>query len=169
MTYGNPAILGAALALSIAASSDSQALEIPRLSGWVVDQAGILHNVERLELETEIVVISKNRGGENHPQIAILIPKTLEGYTIADYASQVFKAWKLGEKGKDNGVLLVLAPQELKARIEVGYGLEGALPDSKVNEIMAKNAQFLRPKGKEQWFKFLGSTITEIAKLIKGE
>lgn len=166
MTITNPALVGAAMALTIAAASESYALEIPKLTGWVVDQAGVLQNIERLELENELIVIAKNQGGEHHPQVAILIPKTLQGYEISDYANQVFKSWKLGEKGKDNGVLLVFAPNERKARIEVGYGLEGSLPDSRTREILGKMGPSIV---KKEWFKALGTAITEIAKHIKGD
>ena len=70
--------------------------------------------------------------------------RSLEGYPIEDYANRLFRHWQLGQKGKDNGALLLVAPQERKVRIEVGYGLEGALTDalSKVIITTAVAPQF---------------------------
>ena len=62
-------------------------------------------------------------------QIAVLTLPTLDGESVEGYATRVFEAWKLGQKGKDNGVLVVVVPKDRKMRIEVGYGLEGTLPD----------------------------------------
>ncbi|MBE3555204.1 MAG: TPM domain-containing protein, partial [Thermicanus sp.] len=69
-------------------------------------------------------------------QVAVLTVSSLEGMTIEDFALQAFRAYQLGDKELNNGVLLVIAMNERKVRIEVGYGLEGALPDGKVGRIL---------------------------------
>jgi uncharacterized membrane protein YgcG len=66
----------------------------------------------------------------------VLTVPTVGSASIEEYAVKVFEAWKLGQKGKDNGVLVVVAPQDRKMRIEVGYGLEGTLPDGAAGEII---------------------------------
>jgi uncharacterized protein len=69
-------------------------------------------------------------------QVAVLTIPTLEGDSVEPYAVRVFEAWKLGKKGKDNGVLLLVVPKERKLRIEVGYGLEGSLTDATSSRII---------------------------------
>ena len=70
------------------------------------------------------------------PQIAVLTLPSLEDQTIEERAIQVFDQWKIGKKGKDNGVLLLIAKKERKVRIEVGYGLEGDIPDAYAKRII---------------------------------
>jgi uncharacterized protein len=74
-----------------------------------------------------------NSGG---PQISVLTIPSLEDQTIEERAIQVFDQWKIGKKGKDNGVLILIAKKERKVRIEVGYGLEGDIPDAYAKRIV---------------------------------
>ncbi|MDD5191441.1 MAG: TPM domain-containing protein, partial [Dehalococcoidales bacterium] len=69
-------------------------------------------------------------------QVAVLTVPTLGGVGIEEYAVSVFKEWKLGQKGKDNGILVVVSPGERRMRIEVGYGLEGTMPDAVAGDII---------------------------------
>src|SRR5207247_2763041 len=69
-------------------------------------------------------------------QVVVLTVPTVGQMSIEEYAAKVFETWKLGQKGRDNGVLVVVAPQDRKMRIEVGYGLEGTLPDGAAGEII---------------------------------
>ncbi|MEO8849164.1 MAG: TPM domain-containing protein [Casimicrobiaceae bacterium] len=101
------------------------AADVPYLTGRVVDNAEILKPATRDELDR----LLQAHESATTDQIAILTTRSLGGESIEQYAQQVFSAWKLGQKGKDNGILLVVAPSEHKMRIEVGYGLEGSLPD----------------------------------------
>ncbi|MEO6928806.1 MAG: YgcG family protein [Casimicrobiaceae bacterium] len=101
------------------------AADVPYLTGRVVDNAEILKPATRAELDR----LLQAHESATTDQIAILTTRSLGGESIEQYAQQVFGAWKLGQKGKDNGILLVVAPSEHKMRIEVGYGLEGSLPD----------------------------------------
>jgi uncharacterized protein len=101
------------------------AVDVPYLTGRVVDNAEILKPQTRSEIDS-LLAAHETKTGD---QIAVLTTHSLEGDSIEDYAQQVFGAWKLGKKGKDNGILLVVAPGEHRVRIEVGYGLEGSMPD----------------------------------------
>lgn len=108
------------------------ALKVPALKGRVNDYAGILSSQEENNLENYL------RQFENisSVQIVILTVKSLEGENLEDYSMRVADTWKIGQKGEDNGVVLLVAMQEKKLRIEVGYGLEGSLTDAKSGYII---------------------------------
>jgi len=98
----------------------------------VVDEAGILSDATRDRLRA----LSKAHEDRTTDQLVVLTLPTLDGESIEDYAVRVFEAWKLGQKGKDNGVLVVVVPNDRRMRIEVGYGLEGDLPDAAAARII---------------------------------
>ena len=106
--------------------------EVPYLSGRVVDQAGILSVPAR----ERIASMLKAHEAASGNQIAVLTVPALGGESVEDYAVRVFEDWKLGQAGKDNGVLVVVAPQDRKMRIEVGYGLEGMLTDAASSRVI---------------------------------
>jgi len=108
------------------------AVDVPYLTGRVVDNAEILKQTTR----ERIAALAKAHEEKTTDQIAVLTIATLGGESVEEYATRVFDAWKLGQKGKDNGVLVVVAPQDRKMRIEVGYGLEGALTDVAASRII---------------------------------
>ncbi|PJA77985.1 MAG: methanol dehydrogenase [Nitrospirae bacterium CG_4_9_14_3_um_filter_51_5] len=108
------------------------ALEIPPLTGRVVDQAHILSSTTIAQLHS----ILKKHEATTSNQIAILTIPSLEEHPLEEFAHQVASSWGLGQKGTDNGVLLLVAVQERKIRIEVGYGLEGTLTDAKSSQII---------------------------------
>nr|WP_246529333.1 TPM domain-containing protein [Microvirga zambiensis] len=112
----------------------------PPLTGRVVDAANLLSAEQRAALEAKL----KAHEDKTTDQVVVATLRSLEGYEIEDYANRLFRHWQLGQKGKDNGALLLVAPQERKVRIEVGYGLEGALTDalSKVIITTAVAPQF---------------------------
>ena len=101
------------------------ALEAPPLGGRVNDLAGLLSPETRQGLEQKLAAFES----ETSNQVAVLTVPSLQGDSIEQFAIRVTDAWKLGQKGRDNGVLLVLAQAERKVRIEVGMGLQGVLPD----------------------------------------
>jgi len=101
------------------------AADVPYLTGRVVDNAEILKPPTR----DQITTLLKAHEDKTSNQIAVLTLSTLDGESVEGYATRAFAAWKLGQKGKDNGVLVVVVPNDHKMRIEVGYGLEGTLPD----------------------------------------
>jgi uncharacterized protein len=109
-----------------------QALDIPPLTGRVVDVAQALPASEAA-LIAEALRAHEERSGN---QVAVLILPSLEGESLEDYSHRVATTWKLGQKGVDNGVLLLIALKERKLRIEVGYGLEGVLTDLRAAHII---------------------------------
>lgn len=109
-----------------------RALEVPVLSGRVNDYANILDPEFAQSLENELRLHEEQTSN----QVVVLIIPSLEGDDLEEFAFRTFNQWKLGQKDKDNGVLLLVAAQDRKLRIEVGYGLEGALTDVKSGRII---------------------------------
>ncbi len=120
------------LAAMLLSAISSAALEVPFLSGRVTDNAEVLNDGTRRSI-TERLKAHEERTGD---QIAVLTVPSLEGENIEEYAVKVFESWKLGKKGKDNGVLIIVAPKDRRMRIEVGYGLEGTLTDLAAGRIV---------------------------------
>ena len=108
------------------------AVDVPFLTGRVTDNAQILSDETRKAVTANL----KAHEEKTTNQIAVLTVPTLEGVSIEEYAVTVFNTWKLGQKGKDNGILLIVAPKDRKLRIEVGYGLEGTMTDGIAGSII---------------------------------
>ena len=108
------------------------AADVPYLSGRIVDEAGILSQATSSKLAADL----KAHEDRTTNQVAVLTVKSLDGESVEDFAVRVFEAWKLGRKGKDNGVLVIVAPADRRMRIEVGYGLEGTLTDAAAARII---------------------------------
>jgi uncharacterized protein len=121
-----------ALLFALALFVPAHAADVPFLSGRVVDDAELLKPQTREKLSAAMKAHEDATGD----QIALLTVPTIGGEGIEEYATRVFEAWKLGQKGKDNGVLVVIVPQDRKMRIEVGYGLEGTLTDVAASRII---------------------------------
>ena len=98
----------------------------PELTGRVVDQADLLSATKEAELETRLAALER----DTSDQLVVVTVRSLDGYDIADYGTQLGRHWQIGQKDGDNGVLLIVALEERKIRIEVGYGLEGILTDA---------------------------------------
>jgi uncharacterized protein len=126
------ALIALLLGLAFAASG-ARALDLPALTGRVVDQANILSPDERAAL----VVKLKDLDDKSGIQLVVATVSSLGGQEIEPYANQLFRAWKLGEAKQNNGVLFLIAPNEHHMRIEVGYGLEGTLTDATSSIIIA--------------------------------
>jgi uncharacterized protein len=126
------ALRNALLATLLLTTAIAAAAEVPFLTGRVTDNADVLSEATRHSL-TALLKAHEDSTGD---QIAVLTIPTLDGEGIEEYALRVFEAWKLGQKGKDNGILLVVAPNDRRMRIEVGYGLEGTLTDSLAGSII---------------------------------
>lgn len=129
------ACLAATIVALLFAIATSFALNFPALSGRVVDQANIIQPATRSAIEEKLAEVEANSG----IQIAVATVGSLEGQDIEPYANELFRNWKLGEKTKNNGVLLLVAPTERRVRIEVGYGLEGTLTDA-LSKVIIANA-----------------------------
>ncbi len=101
-------------------------------SGWVNDYAGIVDESTREKLTALITELKSKTGAE----IAVVTIKSLEGDDLDDFTNRLFAKWRVGEKGKDNGVMLLVAYEDKKIRIETGYGIEGIIPDGKAGDII---------------------------------
>jgi uncharacterized protein len=122
-----PRLLGLiCLAWSLLAPATALALEPPPLSARVTDLAGLLSSAERARLEDKLAAYERESGH----QFALLTLPSLDGDPIEDYSIRVVEKWQLGKKGKDDGLLLLIAKNDRKMRIEVGYGLEGSITDA---------------------------------------
>lgn len=104
----------------------------PKLTGRVVDNAGLLTSSERQSLTEKL---ARHEQATTN-QVVVVTVDSLDGYEIADYGYQLGRYWKIGQADKNNGVILLVAPNQRKVRIEVGYGLEGDLPDALAKQIV---------------------------------
>ncbi|QGM48048.1 TPM domain-containing protein [Methylocystis heyeri] len=111
------------------------AIDFPALEGRVTDQAGILSQPVKTALEDKL----KNLEDKSSIQLVVATVRSLQGSDIEAYANGLFRAWKLGLAKKNNGVLFLVAPNDRKMRIEVGYGLEGVLTDA-VSSVIIRAA-----------------------------
>ena len=124
-------LLGA-LVLFLLAPALSNALDVPPLRGRVNDYAKLLSQERALALEAQLEKFEQETGH----QIAVLTIPSLEGDSLEDFSIRVAETWKIGKKGFDNGAILLVARDDRKLRIEVGYGLEGVLPDAIASRII---------------------------------
>ena len=121
------ALLLCGIALAAAAE-----VPVPALKARVTDLAGVLTSAQRTALEERLAAFEAKKGS----QIAVLIVPTTQPETIEQYGIRAVDAWKLGRKGVDDGALLLVAMKDRAVRIEVGYGLEGVLPDAIAKRII---------------------------------
>jgi uncharacterized protein len=127
---GRKVLIFVALLFSVSLSMAEVA--VPALKSRVTDLTGTLAASETAKLEQKLAAFEARKGS----QIAVLIIPTTEPETIEQYSIRVAEAWKLGRKGIDDGALLLIAKQDRTVRIEVGYGLEGVLPDALAKRIV---------------------------------
>ena len=120
------------LALAPAAAVSAEDIHFPELTGRVVDEAGVLPADQKAELSQRLKALEDKNGR----QLVVVTLKSLQGQEISDYGYQLGRHWGIGQKGQNNGVLLIVAPEEHKVRIEVGYGLEPILTDALSSNII---------------------------------
>jgi uncharacterized protein len=123
---------GLLLGLWFAGTAVQAAPEFPALSGRVVDNADLLAPAEEQALDTLLAQHER----ETSNQVVVVTLKDLQGYNIEDFGYQLGRHWGIGQAGRDNGALLIVAPAQRKVRIEVGYGLEHALTDAVSHDII---------------------------------
>lgn len=119
----------AAVTIAVAAPT------FPKLTGRVVDNAGLLDNATEAQLTSDLAALEE----KSTDQIVVVTLPSLQGYAIEDYGYQLGRHWAIGQQGKDNGALLIVAPAERKVRIEVGHGLEQHLTDA-MSRLIIENA-----------------------------
>ena len=122
------------LALGLVAAA-AAAPKFPALGGRIVDEANLLSAEDHRALERELQALEE----KSSDQLVIYTARSLQGYEIEDFGYQLGRAWQLGQKGQDNGVVLIVAPNERKVRIEVGRGLEPQLTDA-MSKLIIENA-----------------------------
>ena len=131
--------------------------------GHVSDWAGVFTPEQKAALESRIVAVRQATGA----QLAVVAVKSLQGGEINDFAVKLFEQWGIGEKGKDNGVLLLAAIEDRAMRIEVGYGLEGVLNDAKCGRI---RDEWILPRFKEgNYAQGLSDGADALLKVMGGE
>lgn len=136
-------LLAALLVIILVPVVHAADLQFPKLSGRVVDEAGLLDDSSKAALETKLA--EYENGTTN--QVVIVTLKSLQGREIEEYGYQLGRHWGIGQKDKNNGVLFIVAPNERAVRIEVGYGLEGILTDANSSLIIN---QIVLPQFKQQ-------------------
>ena len=132
------------LALAVESQGKTDALQsVPALTGRVVDLTQTLSANEKQALESRLADWETRTGN----QLAVLIVPTTQPEPIESYSIRVAEAWKIGRRGQDNGAILVIAKNDKKMRIEVGYGLEGSLTDVTAHRIITETVAPLFSKG----------------------
>ena len=134
-----------------------------RINKQVNDWADLLSSSQERQLEQALLQYE----GESSNQIVVATLSSLEGENLEDVSLQMFETWNLGQKGRDNGVLLAIFKQERKIRIEVGYGLEGVLPDITAGQIIRND---ITPYFKqERWYEGVVAGLQGIILATQGE
>lgn len=126
--------VGVGLALLLGALAVRAQVAVPPLTARVTDLTGTLSGEAVTRIEAKLANLEAKKGS----QIAVLIVPTTQPEEIEQFSIRVEDAWKLGRKGVDDGAYLIVAKNDRRVRIEVGYGLEGALPDAIANRIIAE-------------------------------
>lgn len=135
LRFIRPAVLTGILLLSLVSSHVASAFDVPTYTGWVNDQAEILSELAEKNLTEQILSIEKNTTAE----IAILTINTTDGIAPNEYATTVAQTWGIGKDDKDNGILILVAVDDRQWFMATGYGVEGVLPDLRVQQIGATN------------------------------
>lgn len=129
----------------------------------VNDAANVLSPEQRQILEQKLVALDDSTSN----QIAVVLIPTLDGYEVQEYANKLFREWGIGSKGTNNGVLILAAIDDRKVWIEVGYGLEGAIPDIVASDIYRKK---IVPAFKEgNYYRGIDDAVNALGKAAAGE
>jgi len=148
--------------LLVAIMAFSQQLP-PKASALVTDYTNTLSPGDVQLLENKLVAFDDSTS----TQIAVVIIKSVGDYDINDYAQKLGRAWGIGEKGKNNGIVLLVAITDRKMSIQTGYGAEGAVTDANTNEIINND---IKPRFKEgDYYGGLNAGTDDLIKLMKGE
>jgi uncharacterized protein len=136
---------------------------VPELTHRITDLTGTLSATDIQQLDRKLADLEARKGS----QIAVLLIPSLEGEDIAAYGIRAADKWKVGRKGVDDGVILIVAKNDHKLRIEVGYGLEGAIPDAISKRVIA---EIITPKFREGDFAGgINAGVDQLIRLINGE
>jgi len=142
----------------------AHSLEVPdRPEGRVTDRTGTLTRDQIKALDQKMAAFER----ETSNQVAVLLIPSLEGDSLEDYSIRLAEKWKIGQQGRNNGVILLVVKNDRKLRIEVGYGLEGALPDALSGTIIRNE---IAPRFKaEQFYQGIDAGVNALIAATKGE
>ena len=129
-----------ALLLAFTAATAFAQLKVPPMDGWLNDTAGMVPADQHAALEQRLADFSTATDGG---QLVVLTISTLDGEEIEEYAMRVFEAWQPGRKDIDDGALLVLARDDRRSRLEIGYGWEGDINDARAGDVLRNIAAYL--------------------------
>lgn len=146
-------------------TSQIHAFEIPAYQGPVTDEANLLSRSAERELEGRIIAYRDSSGHE----IAVLIVRDLDGMPIEDAANQVFRKWGVGREKEDDGVLLMIAIEERKMRLEVGYGIESELTDLESGRLVNRESEIANEFRRGSFDRGIDRAISGIITAIGGE
>jgi uncharacterized protein len=149
--------------LLFAASWAAADVPVPQLKARVTDLTGTLSTDQRVTLEQKLADLESRKGS----QVAVLVVDSTRPETVEQYAVRVFERWKPGRKGVDDGVLLLVAKNDRQLRIEVGYGLEGAIPDAIAKRVIDEDIVPLFKQG--NFYGGISAGTDRLSKLIEGE
>lgn len=135
MRPARPSSLAVLLLAGVLATVATHAQHLPGPTGSVTDLADVLSDAEEQALRTLAADVEQGTTVE----IAVVTVRSLDGVSVEEYATKLFAAWGIGQAGKDNGVLILVAPSQREMRIEVGYGLEGVLPDGLAGQVIRES------------------------------
>jgi uncharacterized protein len=150
------------LALAWSGLLPAERVEDLRPTNYVNDFAGVLSPQTQQSLNDLCAQVDR----EAHAQIAVVTIRSLEGIPIEEFATALEEKWKVGPKGSDRGILVILATNDRRWRIEVGYGLEGILPDGKTGNIGRQMVPYLRQGNYDQ---AVNIAVTQVAQTIAAE
>ena len=136
---------------------------VPPVKARVTDLTGTLNAQQKGDLEGRIAAFEARRGS----QIAVLMLPTTKPEEIEQYSIRVAEAWKIGRKGVDDGLILIVAKDDRRLRIEVGYGLEGAIPDSVAKRVIEER---ITPRFRDgDFYGGVRDGVDQLIKLAEGE
>jgi len=159
MRFLAAALIAAASLFGIARAE----VPVPALKARVTDLTGTLSAQQKGELESRIAAYEARRGS----QIAVLLLPTTKPEEIEQYSIRVAEAWKIGRKGVDDGLILIVAKDDRRLRIEVGYGLEGAIPDSVAKRVIEER---ITPRFRDgDFYGGVRDGVEQLIRLAEGE
>lgn len=126
-------------------------------STWIRDGANVIEKRDQERLARKLKAFRDST--PEKPQIVVITVNSLGGRTIEEFANDEFKRIKIGNAKHDNGILILIAKEERKLRIEVGYGFEGAIPDMVANQIIREQMIPNLKRGSENWYKAIDNAV----------
>ncbi|HEV7392818.1 MAG TPA: YgcG family protein, partial [Burkholderiales bacterium] len=154
--------MSAALLIFFALAALAQ-IAVPKLTSSVTDLTGTLTQEQRAALEQRLAAFEQRKGS----QLAVLLVPTTQPETIEQFGIRVGEQWKIGRKGVDDGAILIAAMKDRAVRVEVGYGLEGVLPDAVAKRVVE---EYIVPRFKQgDYYGGIDAAVTRMMAVIEGE